>query len=170
MNKTIILTATLLLSTSLWAQSNLKDTQIAKIAIVLNDGEVDAAKIARNKVTHPEVKSFATIILDDHKKNIKETKDLAKREKFTPEGSDLSKSLTEEIKQSNKNLKKTNKASLDRAYIDQQVMMHEKALQTFDTILIPQAQNAALKEHLQKTREAVSGHLAQVKQLQTQLK
>lgn len=67
-------------------------------------------------------------------------------------------------------MKKSDKASVDKAYVDQQVMLHQKALNTFDTILIPQAENPALKAHMQKTREAVAGHLAHAKTLQTKIK
>jgi len=169
MNKTIALAAALLLSTSVFAQAKLKDTQIAKVALTINEGEIDAAEYAKGKAKNEEVKSFAKMMIDEHERNLKDTKNLAKQEKFTPEKSDLSKSLETDAKASNKDLKKTDKAKLDKAYVDQQVMMHQKALDTFDTVLIPQAENVALKAHLQKTREVVAGHLAHAKTLQTKL-
>ena len=67
-------------------------------------------------------------------------------------------------------MKKADKNALAKAYVDQQVMMHEKALDTLDKVLIPQAQNAALKAHLAKTRDAVAGHLTHAKDLQTRIK
>lgn len=170
MNKTIALAAALLFSVGVFAQAKLKDTQIAKVALTINDGEIDAAKYAKGKVKNEEVKSFANMMIDEHEQNIKDTKNLAKQEKFTPEKSDLSKSLESDVKASNKDLKKSDKASVDKAYVDQQVMLHQKALDTFDTVLIPQAENPALKAHMEKTRAAVAGHLAHAKTLQTKIK
>lgn len=167
--KKVIIMAMTLCSMSLFAADHLKDTQIAKVVLTINEGEIDAAQIARSKVKNAEVKSFADMMISEHKQNVKDTKNLAKKEKFTPEKSDLSQSLAAEVKDSNKDLKKSGKDSIDKAYIDQQVMLHQKALDTFDTVLIPQAQNANLKSHLEKTRAAVAEHLTHAKELQAKI-
>lgn len=176
MKKNILMfTAGTLIATILLAQgeavpmAELNDKQIAKMILTINEGEIDAGKIAKSKTERKEVKDFAVMMIDQHRDNIKATKVLAKKEKFSPEKSNTSKDLEKEMEQSNKDLKKNDKVALDRAYMDQQVAMHEKALKVFDTVLIPQAKNSALKKHLEKTRAAVAEHLNHAQNLQIKL-
>jgi putative membrane protein len=169
MNKSIPLITALLFSIGAFAQTELKDSQIAKIAVTINEGEIDAAQMAKNKLSNKDVQYFAKMMIDEHKQNMKDTKALVKKEKIGTDKSDMSESLQTEVKDWNKDLKKVDKSVVDKAYVDQQVALHQKVLETFDTVLIPQADNMALKAHLEKTREAVSGHLAHAKKLQTQL-
>lgn len=145
------------------------DTQIAKILMTINEGEIDAGKVAKSNAQSKAVKDFATMMVDQHEKNSLETKELAKRHKINPEDNDTAKMLYEETKNSNRDLKRSGKADFDRAYLKQQITMHEKALSTLDDTLIPSAQNREIKAHLEKTRTAVSQHLQHAKDLQTKL-
>ncbi len=149
--------------------SALPDTQIAKILITINEGEIDAGKVAKSNAQSKAVKDFATMMVDQHEKNSRETKDLAKQNKINPEDNETAKMLYEDAKNSNRDLKRNGKADFDRAYVKQQIMMHEKALSTLDDTLIPAAQNKDFKAHLEKTRTAVSQHLEHARDLQTKL-
>lgn len=145
------------------------DTQIAKILLTINDGEIDAAKTAKKHAQNQAVKDFANMMKDQHEKNMKETKEVAKKNKINPEDSDTSKALKEEAKAAEKDLKRQDKAAFDRAYIKQQIMMHEKALATLKDTLIPNAQNTEFKAHLEKTSAAVSEHLEHAKSIESKL-
>ena len=160
----------ILFSAAAFAQTTLNDKQIAKALITINEGEIEAANVAEKKAQNKDVKDYAKFMIDEHKKNIKETRNVAKKEKMSPVKSELSESLEKDATQARKSLKDTDKAAFDKAYVDNQVAMHEKALSSLNETFIPQAQNAALKAHLEKTRDAVSAHLAHAKQLQTQYK
>ncbi len=149
------------------ANSSLTDAQVAEVLITINEGEIDAAKIAQSKTKNKEVKDFAKMMADQHKENKEETKKVAQKNSISPHKSDLSKSLQDDAKNSNKDLKKAK--AFDKSYVDQQVSMHEKALDTLDKTLIPSAQNADLKSHLEKTKQAVSTHLDEAKALQGKL-
>lgn len=145
------------------------DTQIAKILLTINDGEIDAAKIAKKQAQNQEVKDFANMMADQHEKNMKETKHVAKMNKINPEDSDMAKSLKEEAKTANKDLKRQDKSAFDRAYIKQQIMNHEKVLATLKEKLIPDAQNTEFKAHLEKTQASVMEHLDHAKQIESKL-
>lgn len=145
------------------------DAEIAKVLLTVNDGEIDAAKIELDKGKNKEAKDFAKTMVNAHKENMKETKALAKKLGLDPKDSPLSKSLKEQAKTANKDLKKADRAAFDKAYVVQQIDMHEKALSLLSDTLIPKADNADLKAHLQKTREAVMAHLEHAKTLQSQL-
>lgn len=156
-------------TTTTTSTSAVPDTQIAKILLTINDGEIDAAKVAKRQAQNKEVKDFASMMKDEHEKNMKETKKLAMDNKIKPEDSDASKALKDEAEKSNKDLKRQDKKAFDLAYMKQQVEMHEKALAKLRDELIPAAQNPDFKAHLEKTQAAVSEHLEHAKALQSKL-
>ncbi len=170
MNKLIGALILILFSTGAFAQKTLTDSHIPTVVLTINEGEIDAGQMAQKNAKSKEVKDFASMMVDEHKKNVKETKDLAKQEKLKLEKSELSESIKNDAKQANKDLKQVDKENFDKAYVASQIAMHEKALNTLTGTLIPQVVNPALKTHLEKTRDSVAGHLAHVKQIQTQLK
>lgn len=149
--------------------ASLPDTQIVKVLLTINDGEIDCAKTAKSHAQSQAVKDFAKMMADQHQQNMKDTKDVAKKNKINPEESELAKSLKEEAKTSDKDLKRQDKAGFDRAYIKGQIMAHEKALATLRDTLIPSAQNPEFKAHLEKTSAAVAEHLAHAKSLEAKL-
>jgi putative membrane protein len=150
------------------AAGTIDDAQIAKIVLTINKGEIEAGKLAMKEGKSKEVKDFAKAMVKEHEKNTKETTALAKKADLSPADSPESEALEKEAKESNADLKKA-KADLDKTYVSQQVMMHEKALNKLDKDLIPGATNAALKAHLEKTRAAVAEHLEHAKSLQAKM-
>lgn len=159
-----------LIGFSVHAQSpTLDDAQIAEVVLVINEGEVDAAQTASRKASTPEVKDFAKTMESSHKTSTKDIKALAKKVSIKPAKSEYSKSLTEEGKTAHKDLKKHDKDEFDKFYIDQQVVMHGKALDALDKTLIPNAKNSEFKAWLEKTRAEVAMHLEQAKNLQSKL-
>lgn len=143
----------------------LSDEQIAQVLLTINQGEIEAGQLASRSAKSKEVRSFATDMVEAHKKNVAETKILLKKMKVKASDSDLSKSLVEEAKASKSELKAAGQTGFDKSYLQQQVAMHEKALSTLNTTLIPNAKNADLRAHLEKTRTAVSAHLDHAKSL-----
>lgn len=146
------------------------DAEIARVLTTINEAEIDAANYAMGKVKNKDVKEYAKMMSKEHKNNTTETKKIAKMDlKADVEKSDLVKSLKEDAKMSKDKLKAADKASIDRTYIDEQVMMHEKALSLIDGTLLPSAQSDSMKQHLQKTRTAVSAHLTQAQGLKSKM-
>ena len=166
MLKNIILVAALALSSQAFA---LSDGEIVKVVLTANEGEKDMAEVAVKKAQNQAVKDFANMMVQEHKGNTTEIKALAKQEKIDDKKSDLSKSLEKDADTWMKDIKKADKAAFDKTYIDAQVTAHQKVLSTLDDTLIPQATNAALKEKLQKTREAVAKHLAHAQEIQSKV-
>jgi putative membrane protein len=157
-------------ATAQTANVQLKEPQIAKVLLAINDGEIDSAKMAMHRAKNDEVKKFARDMMDQHKANMKDTRALVKNEKIRPQESELCKSVIEDAKTANKQLRSADKASFDKSYVDEQVDMHQKALETLNNTLIPNASDAQFKAHLEKTRDAVNMHLAHAKDLQTRLR
>lgn len=150
------------------AAGTIDDAQIAKIVLTINEGEIEAGKLAMKEAKNKDVKDFASSMVKQHEKNMKDTTAWAKKADVSPADSADSEALKKEANEANADLKKA-KANLDKTYVSQQVMMHEKALNKLDKDLIPGATNAALKSHLQNTRAAVAEHLEHAKSLQAKM-
>jgi putative membrane protein len=148
--------------------TTLSDSESAEVMVTLNESEVDLGQLAKRKASNKQVKDYAKMMVDQHKKNEKDTKKLARKQDLDFKKTDMSKSLEAEAQDMEKTLKRTAKEDFDRAYMDQQVGMHEKALDTVNT-LISGAQNAAYKAHLEKTRDAITVHLAHAKEIKSMI-
>lgn len=151
------------------AMPTLSDGESAEVMLTLNEGEIDLGQLAKRKANNMQVKDYAKMMVDQHKDSEKATKKLARKQDLDLKKTDMSKSFEAQTEDMEKTLKKTAKEDFDRAYMDQQVMMHEKALNTVNT-LINSAQNAAYKAHLEKTRDAITVHLAHAKEINSMLK
>jgi len=75
------------------------DPQIAGIVQTANRIDINRAKLALNKTSDPEIKSFANQIISDHTNLAKSVNDLAKKLGVTPEDSATSKELTQQATQ-----------------------------------------------------------------------
>lgn len=171
MKKHLFLVIPMILSGGAFAEdaAKLSDGQIDKVLLTINEGEIDAAKVATGRAANAQVKEFAKMMLNHHNENVSETKKIASENKITAKESKLSGLLRTEAANSNKDLKAAEKAHFDLAYMNQQVLMHEKALETLNNTLIPGATDPEFKAHLEKTRSAVAEHLNSAKDIKSKL-
>jgi putative membrane protein len=149
------------------AQKN--DGKIIKILIKINKGEIAAAHEALKRSTNPEVKNFAQQMITDHGKNLAETKALAQKYNIVPMASEKSDMIQKQNEELLKKLASVPQNEFNKTYIQAMVQGHEEALNAIETKLLPQASNAALKEHLKATRVAVIHHLKMAKETQSTL-
>jgi putative membrane protein len=152
------------------AQETMTDAKIVKLMKTEDEGQIDLAKIAKSKTKNKDVKDFAKMMIEEHKKNEKESKDVAKRAKVKPADSTASKDFKNMAQTHEKDLKKLKGSEFDKAYIDQQVSMHKQILDDLNTKLIPTAQSPELKTYLEATKESVQKHLSKAQEIQTTLK
>lgn len=143
------------------------DGEIAKVLTTLNEGEIEAANIELKHGQSHDAKDFAKMMIDEHAKNMATTKTVAKKNSLGAKESELSRSLSKEAKNANQNLKASNEAVIDKAYVKEQIKMHQDALNMIDKKLVPNVKNPELKEHLLSTRTAVAAHLDHAKELQS---
>lgn len=152
-----------------FAQETLTDAKIVEVMKVANDGEVDLAKMAKSKADNKDVKEFAKKMIDEHKKNDKEVKDVAKKAKVKAQESEASKDLKNMAESKEKDLKNFKGKEFDKAYIDQQISMHQQLLDDLNQKLIPAAQSPELKSYLEATKAHVQEHLSRAQEIQTTL-
>jgi putative membrane protein len=137
--------------------------------IILDQNEIDAAKLALSRSKNPDVKKYAQMMIKDHTKNIKDTQALMKKTKqkmtVTPEV----KSLKEMGKNEATKLKPLKEKEFDVAYITAMIDGHTAALQVLDQDIAQLPDNSPVKAHLQATREAVNTHLEKAKEINNTL-
>ena len=145
------------------------DAQIAAIVVAANQVDIDAGQLAASKATNARVKEFARRMVTDHTGVNKAATALVTKLGVTPEPNETSRSLTTSGEQTRGSLQAKSGAEFDRAYIDNEVTYHQTVLDALDKTLIPNAQNAELKNMLVTTRPAFEAHLKMAKDVQGSL-
>ena len=158
----------LTMTTSATAQG-VTDAQIASIVVTANQVDIDAGKLAAERSTNPEVKSFGELMVRDHTGVNKSATDLVTRLKVTPQDNSTSQSLKSGGDSNVAHLKTLKGAEFDRAYVDHEVAYHQQVIDAMDKTLIPDAKNAELKALLVKVRPAFVAHLEHAKMVQASL-
>lgn len=148
----------------------LTDPEIASVAVTANQIDVDYAKIAENKSKDADVLRFAKTMKDDHNAVIAMAVKLVTKLGVTPQTNAVTKSLLDGAKTTTKSLKGKSGKAFNKAYIDNEVAYHEAVIGAVETVLIPQAQNAELKDLLVKVLPSLKAHLAHAKMVQKEFK
>lgn len=142
------------------------DPEIMAIVEAANTAEIDAGKLAQSNAQNADVKQFATHMVKSHGHM---NASLAKKIKMKPMVNDTSEGIKKDALASLEELKGMQGADFDKAYIDKQVMMHEKVLDMINNTLLPNAQNAQLKAALTKAAPEVKSHLEKAKKIQASM-
>jgi putative membrane protein len=103
-----------------------KDRAFMEEAAAAGMAEVELGKLAVQKATSPDVKSFAQMMVDDHTKANEELKALAARQNVT-----LPPKPTAEHTAARERLSQLSGAAFDAAYMEAMVTDHNKAVALF---------------------------------------
>lgn len=147
----------------------LTDPEIASIAVTANQIDVEYGKIALKKSKNEEIRKFAQTMIDDHTSIINQAVALAKKLGVTPQDNSVTKSLQEGATKMKSNLNSKMGKAFEKAYIDNEVSYHETVISTIKNVLIPEAQNAELKDLLQSVLPLLEHHLEMAKMAQSNL-
>lgn len=134
------------------------DPQIAHIAYTAGVVDIEAAKQALEKSKNPDVVAFANDMIRDHEAVNTQALDLVKKLGVTPEDNDTSKSIAKAGEDKRAELAKLDGAAFDKAYVDNEVAYHKTVNGALETLLIPSASNAELKDLLETGLKIFQGH------------
>jgi putative membrane protein len=162
----------LLHSTPVLSQGNpkLSDPEIASVAVVANQNDIGYAEVAEKRSKNPEILKFAQTMSADHKAVIGQAVALVKKLNVTPKDNAVSQKLLSDAAKEKKVLESTAEKSFDKTYIDNEVAYHKAVIGAVETLLIPQAQNAELKDLLTKVVPTLKAHLAHAQMVQSSIK
>ena len=161
--KTIMILCSILGSgilTSAMAQNSaLTDPEIASIAVVANQIDIDFAEIALDRSSDEEVLGLARTMASDHQMVIDRAVELVTRLGVTPQDNAVSQSLEKDANSTREKLQGLPQEEFDKAYVDNEVAYHEKVIAAVEEQLIPQATNEELKALLEEVLPVLKGHL-----------
>lgn len=159
---------TILLALPSFAQENpeLSDAEVASVAVVANQIDINYAGIAKEKSKNAEVLKFAETMANDHKAVISQAAALVKKLGVTPADNAVSQKLLADAANTERTLRATAKKDFDKAYIDNEVAYHKAVIDAVEKLLIPETENAELKTLLQNVVPALKAHLAHAEMVQ----
>lgn len=169
LKETALLAASVLLLVSVgYAQetSKLSDAEVAHVAVVANQIDIDYAAIAKEKSKNADILKFAQTMANDHTAVIAQAAALAKKLGVTPKDNAVSKQLLEGAKKKQKELRALSHKAFDKAYIDNEVAYHQAVIGAVETLLIPETENSELKGLLKNILPALKAHLSHAEMVQ----
>jgi len=164
----LIFTAALLFSNHASSQSKTKlsDPEVASIAVVANQIDINYAQLAKEKSKDAEVLKFAETMATDHKAVIDQAVALVTKLSVTPKDNAVSKQLMSDAEKTRKSLASKTGAAFDKAYIDNEVAYHKAVIAVVEGTLIPETENQELKDLLQNVMPALKAHLSHAEMVQ----
>jgi putative membrane protein len=146
------------------------DAQIAHIAYTADQIDINAAKLALQKSKNKEVRDFAENMVRDHTAVNDQALALVKKLNVSPQDNDTSKALVKQADAKQAELSKLDGAAFDKAYADNEVAYHKAVNNALETVLIPNASNAELKDLLETGLKIFQGHEQHAEQVAQSLK
>jgi putative membrane protein len=157
-----------LLSSPAYAQKTkkLSDPEIASVAVVANQTDIEYATIAKQKSKNEDVIKFAETMAKDHQSVIDQAVALVTKLGVTPKDNTVSKSLQSGAVKTKKMLNSKSGKAFDKAYIDNEVAYHKAVIATVQNVLIADAGNKELKDLLTSVMPVLKAHLGHAEMVQ----
>jgi putative membrane protein len=145
------------------------DAEIAAIVVAANQVDIDAGKLAKSKAQSADVRALAERMVIDHTGVNEQASALVGKLEVTPKPNATSEGLSKGGDEHLAKLRGLSGATFDKAYVANEVTYHQTVIDALDKTLIPNAQNAELRELLVKVRPAFVSHLEHARHLQSKL-
>ena len=165
--KSMLISAALLCAAAGAALAEPLDTKgfVSKVAVA-NKYEIDTGELGIKYAKDTSVKSFAQMMVDDHKKAGEEFKAAVKEAQLDPPGESLD--VTHTAKYAKLRVF-TTEAGFDAAYVKDGVSAHEDTVATFKDFAA-NGEEGPVKDFAKKTLPTLEHHLSMVKDLEAKVK
>jgi len=151
------------------ANAHLGPGQIVAVMDAMNRGEVAQAQLALARAASDPARSFAQAMARDHGTALQQDAAVADSLKAAPEPSATLEHTQRAGEQVLAESGKLTGPAFDEMYLDQQVHLHQAALDLIDQRLLPDAKDPLLQGALREQRGTVAGHLQVAIQLRRKL-
>lgn len=148
----------------------LSDADVSAIFANANTEEIQAANLALTRSNTPAVREFAQRMITDHTRANQRLETIMRNRNMQPRSNTVTQQQQARTSQAMQSLQQLHGADFDRAYIADQIALHQWLLQTIDQVLIPSARDRELERLLTETRPTVAAHLEQARQIQSSLR
>lgn len=145
--------------------NKLSDGQIAHILAAVDNAEIEQAQLALEKATNPDVKGYASHMIEQHTAAKETGARLASQSGLQVAESPKAKELQVKGTQMLEQLKAADANNFDITYLHGQEEQHAEVLTLITDQLQPAVSDPTLRDHLANARAMVSEHLEKAKQL-----
>ncbi|MBF9251670.1 DUF4142 domain-containing protein [Pontibacter sp. 172403-2] len=147
----------------------LSDAEVASVAVIANQIDIDQAELAKQKSRNEDVLQFAQTMASDHQAVIDQAAALVGKLGVTPQENAMGKQLQAAAEKTREMLRAKSGEAFDRAYVNNEVAYHKAVISAVEDLLIPETENPELKALLQTVVPALKEHLEHAQMLQKQL-
>ena len=134
----------------------------------LNDGAIDAAQLAQEKASDPEVKAFAGRVLNEHRGLAEGNGRLAAQLSFQPQPPALATNWKRTHEQAMRELRTLSGPAFDQAYVRHEIQQHVQAFNFFEAAAKSET-TMALKQELVRTGPDLLSHISAARALERHL-
>ncbi|MEO6421581.1 MAG: DUF4142 domain-containing protein [Candidatus Nitrotoga sp.] len=147
-------------------KSELNDAEIVHIVVTANQVHIENGELAEKKASNKDVRAFKRRLIKESMAINKQAKGIAAKLDVAPEDNAISKSLKADGQKCLDKLKSLSGKEFDKAYIDEEIKIHQKVIDVVDTQLVPVVKNEELKALLAKLQTALASHLEYAETIQ----
>lgn len=133
-----------------------------------NTAEIQTSEIGATRAQSPAVKKIARQLVTEHTKNRSELEALAKEkgvDVLSPAGGNTARDTAGALA-----LESLEGAAFDSAFVQAQIKAHQANIEAIQSQMLPAAQDADVRQFLEKTQAAMQKHLSSLQQAQGQLR
>lgn len=146
-------------------QTKLTDGQISQILATVDSSEIEQAQVALKKTNNPDVRAYATHMVEQHTASKQAGAQLTSQTTLEPAESPKAVELQTRSTRTLQELEAADAATFDQIYLQGQIQQHEEVLSMIDDQLLPAVNEPALRDHLTNARGAVQQHLEQARKI-----
>lgn len=144
------------------------DGEALGILQAINEQEIAAAELAKEKGVSAPVMQYAETLEKEHRANHSRTRVVSNESDINTFESKDVEALRAQGKQSLQRLEGLSGSAFEAAFLDAMVQQHRDALAMIDDELLPASKDPAVEKHLRETRAHIEDHLATAQRLSTE--
>jgi putative membrane protein len=146
----------------------LSDSNVISVLDSLDKGEIEAARLARDKASAPEVQAFAGRVLNEHQELAEANERLAAQLAVQPEPPALVIQLNAAHERAMRRLRAISGSAFDRAYVAHEIKQHVMAFNFLEAAAETEG-TLSLRQELVRTGPDLLSHISAARALERHL-
>jgi putative membrane protein len=147
---------------------SLSDSSLVSVLNNLDKAEIEAARLAQDKASDPDVKAFAGRVLHEHRHLTESHERLAAHLSLSSDHPALAGQLEDAHGVTMRELRSLSGPSFDRAYVDHEIKAHVRAFHFLETAAGSE-DNPLLRQELVRTGPDLLSHISAARALERHL-
>ena len=144
---------------------SMSEANVIAALVASNEGEVKMGELMAKQTRRPMIRTFATMLVEDHGAALKKLKDLHDKSGIEGRENDAIRKMRDDAQANLDRLRGLSGDELDRAFLEMAIDGHRKTLERIDGELLPAARTDDLRTFLTEVRPKVQHHLDEAQRL-----